>query len=227
MKDKKELAFFLTLALCAVLLIVLYMYMYQPYTQKTDSLRASNQALNVRVSQLSQFFAQMPENKRQIEAMTEEIEEILDRFPADVLEEDALYLALRAQIEGANVRYLSVGMDKREELGVIPVETVKAAEIEGLDQQLTFQKRSAVYNNTTGYYSLRSMLASMNNNQEELAIEKIVYVYDADSASLKGTLNVSFYTVNGTGKKYEPRTFKDYQELGHSNLFHAESLVTE
>lgn len=228
MKDKKELAFFLTLALCAVLLIVIYMYLYQPYTQKTESLRSSNQTLTTRVNQLSQFFAQMPENKRKIESMTEEMNEILDRFPADVLEEDVMYLALRTQSEGTNVRYTSIGVDKRMELGVIPEATVKAAQVEGLDRELAFRKRGAVYNNTTGYLSLKSMLASMNNNEEEMAIEKVVYVYDAESAALKGTINATFYTVAGTGKAYEPRTFKDYENSENGrNLFTAQSKAEE
>lgn len=227
MKDKKELAFFLTLALCSVLLIVLYMYLYQPYTQKTESLRSSNQALTTRVNQLSQFYAQMPENKKKIESMTEEVHEILDRFPADVLEEDALYLALRTQSEGATVRYKSIGVDKRAELGVIPEDIVAAAGIEDLKHQLTFYKRTAVYNNSTGYPSLRTMLSSMNNNQEEMAINKLAYAYEPDTAALTGTVNVTFYTVSGTGKEYKPRTFKDYQELGHTNLFLAGTSATE
>lgn len=227
MKDKKEIAFFLTLALCSVLLIVLYMYLYQPYTKKTEELRSSNQTLTTRVNQLSQFYAQMPENRRKIESMTEEIHEILDGFPADVLEEDALYLALRTQSEGATVRYKTIGMGKRAELGVIPESIVAAAGIEDLKQQLTFYKRTAVYNNSTGYSSLRTMLTSMNNNQEEMSIDKLAYVYEADSSALTGTVNVTFYTVSGTEKEYKPRTFKDYQDLGHTNLFLAGSSATE
>lgn len=227
MKDKKELAFFLTLALCVVLLIVLYMYMYQPYTQKTESLRSSNQTLTTRVNQLSQFYAQMPENKRKIESMTEEMYEILEKFPADVLEEDVMYLALRTQSEGSNVRYTSIGVDKREELGVIERATVEAAQVEGLDKELTFLKRGAVYNNTTGYLSLKNMLDSLNSNKEEMSIDKVVYVFDADSASLKGTINVTFYTVDGTGKEYKPRTFMEYENLGSRNLFTAQSKAEE
>ncbi|MCM1185503.1 MAG: hypothetical protein NC251_00040 [Lachnoclostridium sp.] len=219
MKDKKQTAFFLALILCAALLIVLYMYMYQPYVSKTQNLQGSNQTLGTRVTQLKQFFAQMDFNKKQIVAMTEEIQEILDRFPADVLEEDAIYLALRTQAEGANVRYNSIGVDKRAELGVIPVQVVKAAGIEGLDQQLTFNRRTVVYNNVTGYNSLKNILTSMNNNQEELAINKFAYVYDTEKSSLTGTINVIFYTVSGTGKEYEPKTFKNYNALGHTNLF--------
>ncbi|MCM1325486.1 MAG: hypothetical protein NC094_07810 [Bacteroidales bacterium] len=228
MKDKKQTAFFLALILCVVLLIVLYMYLYQPYVRKTQSLQSSNQALNTRVVELKQFYAQMDYNKKQIEAMTEEIQETLDRFPADVLEEDALYLALRTQDEGANVRYTSVGVDSREELGVIPEDVVRAAGIEGLEQQLTFNRREAVYNSATGYTSLKNIITSMNNNQEELAIDTVVYTYDAEALSLTGTINVSFYTVSGTGKEYEPRTFKNYPvNQMRSNLFTAYGETTE
>lgn len=218
MKDKKQTAFIITLALCVVLTIVLYMYLYQPYKAKTESLESSNRTLTTRVNQLSQFYAQMPANQKQIEAMTKEINEILDRFPADVLEEDILYLALKAQTDGANVRYTSINVDEREELGTISEEIVKGAEIEGLDQQLTFIQRSAIYNSNIGYASLKTMLSSMNSSQDEMAIQKVVYVYDVDTFSLKGNVNVDFYSVRGTGKKYEKRTFKDYLMLGHTNL---------
>lgn len=227
MKNKEQTAFFITFALCAVLLVVLYMYLYQPYREKTTSLESSNKTLSVRVNQLMQFYAKMPDNQKQIELMTGEVHDILSRFPADVLEEDILHLALQAQNDGAQVRYTNINVDKREELGVIPIETVRAAGMEGLEQQLTFNQRSAVYNNTTGYASLKVLISSMNNNQEELAIKNVSYVYDVESHALNGNVNVTFYTVSGTGKEYEPRTFKDYLSLGHSNLFNAYILVTE
>lgn len=227
MKDKKQTAFFITLALCVVLLIVLYMYLYQPYVAKTDALKSSNQTLNTRVNTLYQFFLKMSSNKEQIAAMTEEIEEILDKFPADVREEDILYVALRAQADGANVRYTSINMDEREELGIVPAETVRGAGIEGLDQQLTFIQRPAIYNNNIGYTSLKVMLSSMNSTQNEMALQKVVYVYDVETYSLKGNVEAAFYSVRGTGKEYEERTFKDYLMLGHKNLLWAYTLREE
>lgn len=218
MKNKAQTAFFSTLVLCVVILVVVYMYVFQPYSEKTQKLVSSNLQLAARVAELEAFYAQMPQYKEQMAAMQTEIRDTLATFPADVKEEDTIYLALRSWEEGILVGYQSISIGEREELARVAAETVQGSGMEEFPgQELIFNKRMATYNNVTTYQNLKDLVTCINENQEEVAITNVAYAVNEEGL-LEGTIDVTYYMVDGTGKEYIPREFKDY-ETGLSNLF--------
>lgn len=217
MKNKAQTTFISLLALCLVASVVVYMYVYQPKTEETASIEMSNATLATRVATLEQFYNAMPQNKAEMERMTNEINDKLSTFPCDVKEEDAIYLALRSFEEEILVGYESIGIDKREVLETIPAETVQAAKIEGLDETITFSERKVTYVNETTYNNMKDLVDCFNANQEELAITSITYSSD-DDGFLTGSIDATFYMVTGTDKEYVPKEFGEY-EVGVTNLF--------
>lgn len=218
MKNKAQTAFLTILLLGLALSAVVYLYVFKVYNDKTESLESSNRQLSIRVEELRAFYEKMPEYKEQITLMTEDIQTRLGGFPADVKEEDVIYLALRAWEEGVLVGYQNIAIADRESMAVIPVETVQAAGIEDLDKEISFNQRMATYSNRTTYNNMKDLIACINNNQEQLAITNVAYAMNEEKQLLEGSIDVTFYTVSGTDKEYVPRTFKDYP-LGVSNLF--------
>ena len=217
MKNKAQTAFFTVFILGLALAAVVYLYVFKAYNEKTDALVSSNRQLATRVEELRIFYEKMPEYKEQIVLMTDDIQKRLGEFPADVKEEDVIYLALRTWEEGILAAYSNITVAEREEMALIPAETVQAAGIEGLDKELGFRQRMATYTNTTTYSNMKDLIESINRNQEQLAITSVAYSLNDDNL-LEGSIDVTFYTVSGTGKEYVPRTFKDYP-VGISNLF--------
>ncbi|MBO4981675.1 MAG: hypothetical protein J6C84_07255 [Lachnospiraceae bacterium] len=219
MKNKAQTAFFSTLVLCVVILVVIYMYVFQPYAEKTQMLVNSNMQLASRVAELEAFYAQMPQYKEQMTAMQTEIQDTLAAFPADVKEEDAIYLALRSWEEGILVGYRSISIGEREELARVGADIVQGSGMEEFPgQDLVFNKRLVTYSNITTYQNLKDLITCINDNQEEVAITNVAYALNDEDMLLEGTIDVTFYMVDGTGKEYIPREFKDY-ETGLSNLF--------
>ncbi|MBQ4537932.1 MAG: hypothetical protein II994_10020 [Lachnospiraceae bacterium] len=217
MKNKAKTTFLSLLALCAVATVIVYMYYYQPTKEETASIETSNASLATRVATLEKFYLAMPENKAEMERMTAEINDILDPFPVDVKEEDAIYLALRTLDEQVLVAYDTVTISAREEMESIEADVVQRAKIEGLEQEIAFNSRKVTYSNKTTYSSMKDLVNSINANQEELAITNINYS-KTDEGLLEGSIDATFFMVSGTGKEYVPKEFAEY-ETGLTNLF--------
>ncbi|MBE5884209.1 MAG: hypothetical protein E7291_07305 [Lachnospiraceae bacterium] len=223
MRNKAKTVFLTSLLLCVVLGVVAFMYVYLPATEKTEMLMNSNLFLAQRVDELKTFDEQMPENKRQMELMTADIQAKLDNFPVDAKEEDVVALALKAWQEGILVAYEEISIDERQVLGSIPAETVQGAEIDGMDRELSFESRMANYANFITYNDLKRLIECFNANQEELAINEVAYSLNEDTGLLEGYVSTTFYTLQGTDKVYEPKEFRDFN-LGVENLFELEKL---
>ncbi len=225
MKSNKAKTFLiLSVALCLVLGIVAYMYIYVPQVEKTKQLVNSNIALASRVEVLMAFNEKMPENLEQIELMTADIQERLADFPAEVREEDVIALALKSWEEQILVAYQTISFGEDTEMASIPAETVQGASIEGMEQELRFVSREATYNGLTKYESLKDLITCFNENQEELAITEVSFMTEAKGEEievpvvLNGYIKTTFYSAEGTGKEYVPREFSEYQR-GLMDLF--------
>lgn len=233
MKNKSKTIFFTVLLLAVLVSILVYMYVYKAKKEETAQLKASNDTLETRVLQLKVYYDHMEEYKANIEQYTKDIFEMIKDFPADVLEEDAIYLALHSVgIKDATsedallpVRFTNIGIDPRAELGTIPAEKVTAAEIEELKSAVSFIDRKTIYKNITNYMDLKSLLSNINNYPEQLSISDINYTIN-ENMLLDGAVEVHMYGVRGTDKEYKPKNFSDY-EYGLSDLFGTQDSVVE
>lgn len=227
MKNKSQTVFAATFVLGALICLVVYMYVFQGFTKKTETLKASNATLQTRVNELSVFYAQMDSNQKEIDTKTKEIKESLDQFPADVKEEDAIYLALRTWEEEIIVGYEGITIGERDNFASIPEDIVKAGGIEGLENEIRFIQREVSYSNIASYSVMKELITSFNSNPEKITLASVAYAAKEKDASddeeetgtvLEGTIDVTFYAVAGTDKKYVPRKFADFP-VGISNLF--------
>ena len=200
-----------------IALVAVYFLVYKSYIDKAEALELTNVALNRRVAELKEYYDNMAMYNEEIELMQAEIRSILEPFPADVLEEDMIVLALNT-MKTASVSYTNLNVGDREALRDIPAETVQAAGMEELTQELIFVERQGVYVNDTSYRSLKDIISTINNSDNRLAITNIMYSRNEDTGNLTGTIQVSFYSVIGTGREYVPQDLADYVS-GLAELF--------
>ncbi|MCH5271236.1 MAG: hypothetical protein J1E83_10865 [Lachnospiraceae bacterium] len=202
-----------------LLLVGVYFLVYKSYTDQAATIETSNVVLNRRVAELKEYYDNMEGYNAEIELMQAEIRNVLGQFPPDVLEEDMIVLALDT-MKNAAVEYTNINIGDREALRNIPAETVQAAGMEELNLELVFVERKGVYVNDTVYQSLKECINTINNSDNRLAITNIAYSRNDDTGELTGTIQVSFYTIIGTGREYEPQNLADYTS-GLSELFGA------
>lgn len=218
MKNKAQSAFLTTFLFFVVIIVVIFMYVYQPNVTKTQELEASNATLKTRVDELEGFYKEMPAHKAEMEKWTTEINQKLAAFPVDTKEEDSIYLVLRTWEEGIVAAYTSIGVGEREVVTTISEDVVKPATIDGLETELVFKERTTTYNNITTYNFMKELVKSINENPEAASITNLVYT-TTEEGLLEGSIDVTFYLVEGTNREYQKREFKDYPTGDLTNLF--------
>lgn len=253
MKNKAQTTFVTTLLLAVVLCLVMYMYYYSPTKQKTEALNATNATLNERVTTLETFYNEMPDNLAKIDDMQSGIREIIALFPADVLEEDAIFFAIdsvqlqnlqklyaddvipaneRLDVsliipsENSKIDYTAMKINKPEDISTVDAAVVAKAEMEELVDSVVFRKRDVEYQNVTTYQNLKGLIQSINECPEKKTISKLSYNAvkplegeEIEPGTISGVITVSFYSINGTTKEYQPKDFGEYEIGGLSELF--------
>ncbi len=205
----------------ALLLVILYVFVYLEYTEKTEALEASNRELTATVNELEEYNRNMEQYKVEIEEIKAEADSILAEYPADTREEDAIMLAVQLQRKNA-IAYDAVNMEEKEGVYTVEADLVNAAEIEGLDESLVFARKHAVYVNTTTYADLKSVIEQIYASDNRIGIDNIVYSKDEETGTLEGNIDIYFYCVAGTDKEYEAPDIASYL-AGTDDLFKSES----
>lgn len=213
---------FLMETVCGLLvLLVVYVFLYLPYLSKTDELEASNRTRSSELSILEAYYNNMSTYQADIVQMQSEIEDMLAEYPADTREEDILMLATKMQTENSIV-YSTISMDETEGVYTIPLSTIAKANMEGMDTDLIFTKKRAVYVNDTDYENLKYCIQDILDANQRIAIDNIVYVKNESTGNLEGNIELLFYSLVGTGKEYVAPEMSDYAS-GTENIFQSVS----
>lgn len=215
--NNKNLLLYVT-AFGALLMILVYVFVYQRLSAEADTINASNRVLNQRVNALKIYYDnrnQYMEDTQQLELL---LDELLAEYPADAREEDAIMLAAQMQRDGG-AEFLTVNMQKGNVIHDIPAETVAAAASEKYTQAIQFRNMDAVYVNEVSYTGLKKMIQTIFDSNNRIGIQNIVYSKgDAENPRLSGHIDLIFYSVQGTGREYVAPDITPYI-AGTDNIF--------
>lgn len=193
---------FLGVTLVGVLVAVaVYVFVYLDFTQKTEVLETSNKELQAVVTELEDYNTNMEQYKIEIDEMKAEVNTILEQYPADAREEDAIMLAVNLQKRNI-IDFDAINMDEKESVYVVEPQLVTAAAMEGLDESLVFTQKHAVYVNETTYRELKSVIEQVYASNNRIGIDNIVYSKNEEYGILEGNIDIYFYSLAGTDKEY-------------------------
>lgn len=204
-----------------LVILMVYVFLYLPYLNKTDELEASNRTRNSELSILEAYYNNMSVYQADITQMQEQIQDMIAEYPADTREEDILMLASEMQKRNSIV-YSTISMDETEGVYTIPQGTVAKVNMEGMDADLIFTRKRAVYVNDTDYPNLKDCIQDILNSSQRIAIDNIVYVKNESTGNLEGNIELLFYSLVGTGKEYVAPEMSDYAS-GTENIFQSVS----
>jgi Tfp pilus assembly protein PilO len=205
-------------------LVVIYMFVFLDYTDKTQELEDTNEVLSARVSELQEYSANIDLYRSEIEDMRTEIESILGEYPAGAREEDIIMLAVNMQ-KNNQIGYSAINMDDTEEVYDIPSDEVAAASMEGMDSELTFASKKATYAMTTTYNDLKSVLSEIFESDNRIGLDDITLSKNEEDGTLSGNLDLSFYSAYGTGREYEAPDISQYI-AGTEDIFNSGKITT-
>lgn len=206
-----------------VIVVMLYVFVFLNFQTKTEELERANAVKQKEVDELAEYYNNLPKYEADIKTMTEQMKDTLEQYPADVREEDILMLAVETQKESA-IGYDTIQMEEAEVVLDIPDTLVANADMEDYTQGMQFVSRHASYANNTTYADLKSVIQTIYDADDRIQIDNIMYTKEEDGL-LKGTIEMYFYSVNGTGKEYNPPEMEEYP-AGTQDIFKS-VLVTE
>lgn len=199
--------------------LAFYMLVFQKYEEKTENLRRQNANLRTEVDELKKAYDNLDAYRQTIAMMDGYIVATLSQYPADVREEDALVIAVDT-LNKAYVEYSTINIKEKEEVGTIPAETVQKAGLESFNDEIKINKRTVSYVNSTDYINLKTIIETILSYGGKKTIEQISYSKseDGEAGFITGTIDVTDFVAEGTGKEYQAPDIKEY-EAGLYDLF--------
>ncbi len=222
--DKSKFMYALIIAVLLVALV--FLFGYKKLEKAADALNADSTALETRIASLKQYYDTEAQNIADTESMTNGIITILSGYPGDARYEDAMYEAYYLYGASSNtLEYDSVGFASPVAVKEIPAETVVAAQIEGLEDRITFYQFDVDYSGKVLYEGLKGMVDQIVDGKYYLAIADMNYQINSDGY-IEGDTLASFYYVDGAGCSYTAPAYTPY-ETGIGNLFGVSGTVED
>ncbi len=205
-------------ALGAVLLLLVYFFVFQKLITAAEQIQTSNAQLAQRVNELKVYYDSREEYLKNTQLAEQMIDELLTVYPADAREEDAILLAVQIQSSSGST-FQSINMERGEVAHTVALETVSAAENEKYTQAIEFCEMNATYSNEVSYAGLKEMIQTVFNSNNRIGIESIAYsAGSAENTNLTGNMDLVFYSVTGTNKEYVAPDIVPYL-AGTDNIF--------
>lgn len=224
-KVTKKSVFTAILVLAFALVVMVYMMFYTKYNDQTDALKKSNKALKEQVDELYVYYENRTQYRTDTANMLKGVNDMTLDYTSQANEEDFIMTAVAMQAAGI-INYEKVNIDTEEVIHTVPQETVKGAEFkipgaeEGAEAQpIEFYQRNATYANVTDYANLKKCLEVVYNNPYRVGINNVSYKREKDENNfIKGTIDITYYTIQGMGKDYEYPAMDTYMS-GVQDLF--------
>lgn len=205
-------------AIGALLMILVYVFVFQKLTTEAETIEASNKELSQRVNQLKVYYDNRPNYLSGIQMTEQLIDELLAVYPADARDEDVIMLAVQMQ-QGNDGEFLSINVERGNAIHVVSAETVSAAASEKFTQEIQYRELYATYVNEVGYPGLKNMIQTIYDSNNRIGIQNMAFTKgDAENPKLSGHIDLVFYSVTGTGKEYVAPDIVPYI-AGTDNIF--------
>lgn len=214
--SKQVFTYVVVLALLVILAV--YMLGYKKYMTMATEKQTANAALEKEIEGLKEYYINEAKYKADMVPMTEEIHAIMEKYPADNLEEDLIMHAVQTQL-ASKVTYKNINMSEKKILKNVSQKVVLATNQDDMQSEISFVEKTGTYVNEMDYTNLKKSIEVIFASDYNLGIKKISYSRESDdSANLTGTTELAFYSMVGNGKEYQLPEILPYLS-GSSNIF--------
>lgn len=206
-----------------VVVVALYMLVYQEYKEKTKLLQSQNATLKSEISSMEIHYLNREAYRQDTEAMRTAITDMVAAYPADAREEDVVMMVVDMQ-NVSEIQYDEINIDEAEVLYTVPAEDVVKTGVEGLENTVEFVERQTTYSGEMNYESLKACIQQIYSNSGRIGVHNVSIMKEENMVDgnvtnrLKGNIDVSFYSMTGTGKEYKAPSMPAYT-AGTTNPF--------
>lgn len=213
------------LLLCAgglLLALLAYLLVYRGFSEKNNQLETENRSLSGQIQQLEVLNANKEQYLTDTENLKTEVQNIIDQYPVEVREEDAVMYVYTMEnetdihvnsmtIAPANLLY-TMGWQQTQQADPAGTaetendETTNGVTAETSDTQETGYRLSAVTLNltyTVSYGGFKDIIDFICSDKNKRNVESISLSYDSETGNLLGTMVVNLFELQGIDKVYE------------------------
>lgn len=220
MKISRKEAFFLLGLVGILAVLVVYLTVFQPYSEKTEALQAESAQLKTQVQELEVYAAQVEEFEAETKRMVEEINTIFERFPSESRAEDAIMYAVDLENQDEETFISSIGLSS----AAVAYETapytlsLKDGSNDGEEHIYRLNVEQVTYANEFTYDGMKRYINTIVEDVECKSIETINLAFNSETGILTGNTVMNLYTIEGTDKGYES-TYIPPMRTGKPNIF--------
>ena len=206
--------------LAGILLVLASYYLgYSILKQKTEVLKQQNEILECQIETLENIDASKEEYIAQTEEMQKSMNDIIQKFPANLISEDIiLYIKGLEQKTNSYVHNITipgkqyVNITAETETDVLSsMEDVTGAireygfvndgKVPDTGSMQLAQVESAV-NCSLTYKGLKDVVKDITGNDNRKSVDNISLIFNENTGDLAGSMTVTYYTLSGTGREY-------------------------
>lgn len=210
--SKKEIG--LLLGVFGVLIAVMaYALVFAPYRGEIVAMESELASLQEEEKELKTLVAGLEYYETEVDRLTEENDEILDQFPADIQPEDEIMYIVELEeavdIEIPSISYGTSVVSDTED-------AVEGEETESEDMAVHQLAMNVSY--TSSYQGLKDAITYTNEHLNRMVIDTLSVSYDASTGKVFGNMTFNLYYLTGTDKEYTGPDV-DEGDLGVNNIF--------
>lgn len=224
MKVTKQQVNVLIMVLGVIIIALTYFYGVQKLNEKTEMLETQNGQLRNEINTLQMLQLKQNSYIADTEMMKGLCEAVVEMFPSYVLTEDEIMYAVKLEDQvGCYFSYvgtpgtqnIDIPLGERENmLADLPDVTGAIAQNSVMNEEQIFNAQGIVLDNSASsnnfsctYDQFKQLVKLIRENEDMRSIDEISLSYDNTTGSLTGTMTINYYSMSGTGKKYDlPRT---------------------
>lgn len=200
--SKKDI--YLLIGFVGVLIALITMFwVYMPTKEKVDALKAENLQLDAEIADLQAKNENRETYLKETREMTAEMDGILQLFPVDTKEEDAILLTLTEELLSP-MTVITLTMDAVEEVDFeVYEQTSEEAEPVSTGEiiQLGLYKRPVTMQFVSSYEALKRYVNTVVQQTNRTKIVGITAAYDENTGLLDCTATINMYYIAGQEEK--------------------------
>lgn len=213
-----------------LLLLIGYFMIFSPLKRANDSMKTQIDVLTTQRDQYRVMDAHKAENKKQTARMQKELDEMLDRYPKNVYEEDIIQAMsnledntdiLISDITCENTNLVTSSSDYSTDGSTSSTSDTTTSTNTSATSSNKYQLyvKSSSISFGVGYEGIKAVAAYVKNGALKKNIESIYLTYDQDTGRLMGTMIINFYSISGEDIDKETREELPEVARGLTNVF--------
>ena len=212
--SKKEI--YLLLALLGIgIAVCAWQFGFKKINVQTEMLRTETETLQLQIDKYTAVKNNIEIYTNGIENATNDIANVLYKFPATVMEEDMIMLGRSIEKIMDDTYISNVSFSGASNVCVVtsrPVETT------------TVPTSYSLYNNKvlvsfqTSYKGFKEIMDYINENKNRMSVSDFTLAYDENTGLVSGSTSVNMYSVAGTDKEYTKQNLSGVG-IGTDNIF--------